>query len=309
MDVRTSAGVKVPHAEFFPPPPSPRGPSVWLSRLAEDRRELVRFWPVVQNMVVQELKVRYQRSFLGFVWTLLNPLLMLATLGFVFSHLFKTIEQLPALPVRGDGALELPERQPRATARCAIIMNEGLIRKIYLPKLIFPLARVLIALVTFVFSLGGDVPAALAAGRPAVVGDAGLAGGARASSAIFTLGLSLIVATANTFYRDCGHLISVFLQAWYFLTPIIYPVDGRLPRACAVDVPAQSGVLFHRDVPRHLVLGAMAPTGPGGGGGGDRGGHPGSRLCHIQVARRQDGLPTLIGAAPGRTTPARPRPR
>ena len=44
--------------------------------------------------------------------------------------------------------------------------------------------------------------------------------------AIFTLGLSLIVATANTFYRDCGHLISVFLQAWYFLTPILYPVDG-----------------------------------------------------------------------------------
>ena len=44
---------------------------------------------------------------------------------------------------------------------------------------------------------------------------------------VFTLGLSLIVATANTFYRDCGHLISVFLQAWYFLTPIMYPVDSK----------------------------------------------------------------------------------
>jgi ABC-2 type transport system permease protein/lipopolysaccharide transport system permease protein len=42
---------------------------------------------------------------------------------------------------------------------------------------------------------------------------------------IFTLGLSLIVATANTFYRDCGHLISVFLQAWYFATPILYRAD------------------------------------------------------------------------------------
>jgi ABC-2 type transport system permease protein/lipopolysaccharide transport system permease protein len=51
--------------------------------------------------------------------------------------------------------------------------------------------------------------------------------------AIFTLGLSLIVATANTFYRDCGHLISVFLQAWYFLSPILYPVDDKTfsPRA------------------------------------------------------------------------------
>ena len=43
--------------------------------------------------------------------------------------------------------------------------------------------------------------------------------------AVFTLGLSLIVATANTFYRDCGHLVGVFLQAWYFATPILYPAE------------------------------------------------------------------------------------
>ena len=40
--------------------------------------------------------------------------------------------------------------------------------------------------------------------------------------AVFTLGLGLVVATANTFYRDCGHLVAVFLQAWYFATPIVY---------------------------------------------------------------------------------------
>ena len=44
--------------------------------------------------------------------------------------------------------------------------------------------------------------------------------------AVFTLGLSLIVATANTFYRDCGHLVSVFLQAWYFMTPILIPLEA-----------------------------------------------------------------------------------
>jgi ABC-2 type transport system permease protein/lipopolysaccharide transport system permease protein len=92
MDVRTSGGLKVPHAEYFPPPPAPREPNVWLARIAQDRRELVAFWPVIRNMVEQELKVRYQRSFLGFMWTLLNPLLMLATLGFVFSHLLKNVD-------------------------------------------------------------------------------------------------------------------------------------------------------------------------------------------------------------------------
>src|SRR5271170_1841010 len=90
MDVRASA--KFPHAEFFPPTPPPRGPNLWIQRLHEDRRELVRFWPVVQNMVVQELRVRYQRSFLGFVWTLLNPILMMAILSWVFSHIMKGVE-------------------------------------------------------------------------------------------------------------------------------------------------------------------------------------------------------------------------
>jgi ABC-2 type transport system permease protein/lipopolysaccharide transport system permease protein len=225
MDVRTSAGVKVPHAEFFPPPPTPRAPSVWLARIADDRRQLVRFWPVVKNMVVQELKVRYQRSFLGFVWTLLNPLLMLATLGFVFSHLFKTVENYPVFLFSGMVPWTFLSIS-LAESAMSIIMNEGLIRKIYLPKLIFPLVRVLIALVTLVFSMAamflllwplGARPSWPMLALPLALGLFG----------IFTLGLSLIVATANTFYRDCGHLISVFLQAWYFLTPILYPIDGK----------------------------------------------------------------------------------
>jgi ABC-type polysaccharide/polyol phosphate export permease len=225
MDVRTAAGAKLPHAEYFPPPPTPRRPSWWLQRLGADRRELVRFWPVVQNMVVQELRVRYQRSVLGFLWTLLNPLLMLATLSVVFSHLFdnKAIANYPLYLMAGMLPWNFLNTGLTESAMC-IIVNEGLIRKIYLPKLVFPLARVLIGLVTFTFSLGamflllwplGARPSLSLLFLPVVIG----------LFTVFTLGLGLIVATANTFFRDCGHLISVFLQAWYFLTPIIYSVD------------------------------------------------------------------------------------
>lgn len=233
MEVRTTGGVKVPHAEFFPPPPSPRGPSVWARRIAEDRRELVRFWPVVQNMVVQELRVRYQRSLLGFVWSLLNPLLMLATLGFVFAHLIKTVPNYPVYLFAGMVPWSFLNVSLN-DASMSIINNEGLIRKIYLPKLIFPLARVLIALVTFVFSMAAMFvllsamharPSWALLFLPVVV----------TLFAGFTLGLSLIIATANTFYRDCGHLVSVFLQAWYFVTPILYP---------ATDFPEGSRWLF-----------------------------------------------------------------
>lgn len=221
MEVQTEP--RLPHMEFFPPPPEPRGPSVWLGRLLADRRELVRFWPVVQNMVVQELRVRYQRSILGFFWTLLNPLLMMLTLSVVFSYLMTKVKNYPLFLLAGMVPWTFLSTSLSESAFC-IIVNESLIKKIYLPKLIFPLVRVLISLATFVLSLSalflllwplGARPSFSMLMLPLAIG----------LFAVFVLGLCLIVATANTFFRDCGHLVSVFLQAWYFLTPILFPID------------------------------------------------------------------------------------
>jgi len=221
MELRTEP--RFPHAEFFPQPPEPGGPNLWLTRLAGDRRELLRFWPVVQNMVVQELRVRYQRSILGFFWTLLNPLLMMLTLSVVFSHVVTKVENYPLILLAGMVPWTFLSTSLSESAFC-IIVNEGLIKKIYLPKLIFPLVRVLIGLATFVLSLSslflllwplGARPSLSMLLLPVAIG----------LFAVFVLGLSLIVATANTFFRDCGHLVSVFLQAWYFLTPILFPLD------------------------------------------------------------------------------------
>jgi ABC-type polysaccharide/polyol phosphate export permease len=220
MEVSTSA--KVPHAEFFPPPPSPRGPSLWLARMDEDRRQLVKFWPVIQNMVVGELRVRYQRSILGFVWSLLNPLLMMVVLSWVFASLNSDTENYSLFLFAGMVPWSFLSTCLNDCAVC-VIANEGLIRKIYVPKLVFPLARVLIGLVTFVLSLGALFLLLWPLGArlhlsmlllPFVI----------LLLAMFSLGLGLIVATANTFFRDCGHLVSVVLQAWYFATPILFPI-------------------------------------------------------------------------------------
>jgi ABC-type polysaccharide/polyol phosphate export permease len=106
----------------------------------------------------------------------------------------------------------------------SIINNEGLIRKIFLPKLIFPLTRLLINLVTLVLSMGALFlllePLGARFSLPIVLLPVAIV-----LFAVFVLGLGLIVATANTFYRDCGHLVAVFLQAWYFVTPIIYKTE------------------------------------------------------------------------------------
>ena len=271
-----------------------RGPSRWIASLREDRQELIRFWPVVQNMVVQELRVRYQRSFLGFVWTLLNPILMMAILSWVFSHLMER-DAFPHYPLFLFAGMVPWSFLSISLSDCAfaIINNEGLIRKIYLPKMVFPLARVLIALVTFLLTLSalfvllfplGARPSFSLLFLPVAIG----------LLAAFTLGLGLIVATLNTFYRDCGHLIAVVLQAWYFATPILFPIETVRDRP--VVHTSQSGVFVHRDLSRHFVYGAMAPDRPGRDRRGDRGGKLGNRVCHIQVSRRQDGLSTLIGA-------------
>jgi ABC-2 type transport system permease protein/lipopolysaccharide transport system permease protein len=218
MDV--CASPEATEIDDFPSAPARRRPSLWCERFRQDRKELPRFWPVIENMVTQELRVRYQRSILGFFWTLLNPLLMMLILSWVFSILSPKIEHYPVYLFAGMVPWSFLSGSLNECAMC-IIVNEGLIRKIYLPKLVFPLSRVLISLVTLVLSM---------ASLFVLLGPLG----ARPSWPLillpvaillflgFVLGLSLLVATANTFYRDCGHFVSVFLQAWYFATPILY---------------------------------------------------------------------------------------
>jgi ABC-2 type transport system permease protein/lipopolysaccharide transport system permease protein len=193
----------------------------WLARLEEERRGLVRYWPVVLNLVGQELRVRYHRSTLGFFWTLVNPILMMSVMSVVFSQFFH-IKNYALFLFAGMVPWNFLSAALNDCAY-AFITHENLIRKIYVPKLVFPLSRVLICLTTFVLSMAAlfvllkplgarfTLPMVL---LPVVI----------VLFALFALGLGLAVATVNTFFRDCGHLIAVFLQAWYFATPIIY--DG-----------------------------------------------------------------------------------
>lgn len=222
MNTRTTPNP--PHAEFFPAAKSEPIVSRVVATVADDAVQLRKFWPVIQNMVAQELRVRYQRSVLGFFWTLLNPILMMLTLTVVFSQLLGQNPRVYAIRLFSGmvpwGLLST------ALTECAfcIIVNEGLIRKIYLPKLVFPITRVMINLVTTMFSLAALFLMLAPLGAP-ISPSMILLPVILALFGVFTLGLGLIVATLNTFYRDCSHLVVVFLQAWYFATPILYPAE------------------------------------------------------------------------------------
>jgi ABC-type polysaccharide/polyol phosphate export permease len=249
MSTRTNSSV--PHAEFFPAPPKPHVTARWVAAIRDDAEQLVRFWPVIQNMVMQDLRVRYQRSVLGFFWTLLNPVLMMVTLTVVFSQIFHADYReyaqylFAGMIPWGFLAISLTD--------CAfsIIANEGLIRKIFLPKLIFPLTRVLFNLTIFLLSMVSLfvllIPLGMQVAPPLLILPVVIA-----LFALFTFGLGLMLATMNTFYRDCSHLVSVFLQAWYFATPIIYELpnfDG--PRRWFLLNPALPFVRMFQSIIRY----------------------------------------------------------
>ncbi len=219
----------IPHTEYFPQPGSAEGSLGMLAVLRRDARELANFWPVVQNMVAQELRVRYQRSFLGFLWTLISPVMMMGTLTMVFSQVFekKDWKEYAIYLFAGQVPWTMFGACLTDCSTC-IVANEGLIRKIYLPKLIFPLSKVLLNLTTFLLSvaalyvlmgmIGAQFTSAMVL-LPVVI----------LLFATFAMGLGLMLAVANTFYRDTGHLITVILQAWYFATPIIWGDGGLKP--------------------------------------------------------------------------------
>ena len=224
-NVRTTTP-SIPHAEFFPRPASENGPARWISVIKGDVSEMTKFWPVVQNMVSQDLRIRYHRSVLGFLWTLLNPILMMMTLTLVFAQVFdkKDWKEYAIYLFAGQVPWTMFAGCLGDCAGC-IVANEGLIRKIYIPKLVFPLARVLINLTTFVLSLFALYIMAFFMGAkltPAMT----LLPVIMVLFGTFALGMGLILAVANTFYRDTSHLITVVLQAWYFATPIIWELDA-----------------------------------------------------------------------------------
>ncbi|ADV61641.1 ABC-2 type transporter [Isosphaera pallida ATCC 43644] len=198
-------------------------------QLLDDLENLWKARYVVSNLVRQELRVRYQRSSLGFLWSLLNPLMLMSMMSLVFSQVFQLRVTDYALYLFAGMlpwtffSLSINE------SSTSLIANECLIRKVPLPKAVFPLARVLINLTTLLLSLTAFSVLFLALGArpswailslPLVL----------ALLTLFTLGMGLTAAILNTFFRDFGHIIGVLLQALYFLTPILY-TPAMLPES------------------------------------------------------------------------------
>jgi len=195
-------------------------------------KELLGYRELIRNLVIRDLKVRYKNSVLGVLWSLLNPLLMTLVFTVVFTLMMPSdIDNFPVFFLCGF----LPWSFLTASltgATGSIVNNSSLIKKVYFPREILPLAEVLSNLVNFlvallvlfgvIFASGVRLtPAALM--LPLIV----------LAQVMFILGLALLLSTANVFFRDTQHIWQIISLAWFFLTPIFYPIT-ILPKSAEI---------------------------------------------------------------------------
>lgn len=185
--------------------------------------EVYKYREVLINFVKQELTVKYKRSYLGFFWSLLNPLCTMLISSIVFAAIMRfelkdfVIFVYSGLMPWNFFALTIDN------ASTSLINAEGFIKKIYLPKSIFVLSIVASNLINTLFStialfiimlfIGAKITVALLVLPISFL-----------ILLIFTTGISLCIATINVYFRDMRYLNSVVLNAWYYLTPILYPI-------------------------------------------------------------------------------------
>ena len=179
---------------------------------------------LLKQLVQKDIKLKYRRSFLGYLWSVLNPLLTMAIMVAVFSNIFRgDIQNFPVYLIVGQTLFNFMVEATNM-ALGSITENAALLKKTYVPKYIFTMARVTSSLVNMIFSLGAMLVVFIVCGVnwnifmlfiPVII----------LQVYLFSLGLGLFLAQSTVFFRDIRHLYSAFTMAWMYLTPVMYSVD------------------------------------------------------------------------------------
>jgi ABC-type polysaccharide/polyol phosphate export permease len=175
-------------------------------------------------LALKELRVRYKRSALGFLWALLNPLLMMIILAVVFSTVMRIA--VPRYAIFLLSAL-LPWTffsQSLAYSVESLVGNADLLKKVRIAKSVFPVAAVLSNIINFLLSM---IPLLLllAILRFPLHWTWVYLPVPMLSLILFTLGCSFFFSIANVFFRDMSHIIQILLSAWFYFSPVIYSLD------------------------------------------------------------------------------------
>lgn len=181
-----------------------------------------RYGFMIQQLVSRDFKTKYKRSVLGMLWSFLNPLLTMLVQYVVFSTLFRS--NIPNYPVYLISGIVFFNffNEAVTMGMTAITGNASLIKKVYMPKYIYPVSKILSSLVNFALALVPMFIIILFTGTPI-----------RPSMLLliydilcllgFVMGMALILSTVTTFFQDMVFLWSVISMMWMYMTPIFYP--------------------------------------------------------------------------------------
>ena len=210
------------------PPPLTTGPLQALHVVGGRASLLLNYRFLIYNLVVRDLKSRYRNSVLGFLWSLLNPLGMMAVFTVISLVLFRdqTIENYPIFLLSGILAWNYFSSS-MMTGTNSVVANGHLIKKVHFPTEVLPIATILANLVNFLLALL-LLFAAIVILRidfspwiwllPAVI----------LIQTMFTLGIVFFLSTLQVYYHDTLIVMDVVMLAWFFLTPVFYSANMSL---------------------------------------------------------------------------------
>lgn len=215
----------------------------------------------IASLVSKDFKLKYRRSILGVLWSVLNPLLMMCVLAVVFSNVLKfggDIENFPMYLILGNVLFSFMS-DSTGSAMTSILESAPLLKKIRVSKMIFPLEKVIFQLVNFAISLIAVVivmlifriqPTLNLLALPVLL----------VFMTLFCAGLGMLLSSLAVFFRDVCHLWGVVITAWTYATPLFYPVV-MLPewmQKAEMFNPMYHYVTYFRDIAMYNTLPDMA---------------------------------------------------
>lgn len=215
----------------------------------------MRFKPLLTELVSRDIKIKYRRSVLGVLWTVLNPLLMMVILSIVFSNIFKfDVENFPLYVLSGQVIFNF-YNDATTSSMTSILSNGSLIKKVYVPKYLFVLSRVVSSFINLMASFSALLIMMIVS-RVELHWEMILSIIPLTMIVGFSLGLGLVLAALTVRFRDIMHLYAVFTTGLMYLTPVIYPMSiltESIERIVMLN-PLTNYLLMFRDVMFYATL-------------------------------------------------------
>jgi lipopolysaccharide transport system permease protein len=192
--------------------------------LAGTLASLFRYRELIKNLVLKDLKLKYRGSVLGFMWSLVNPIVMIAVYTVAFTYILKSrVEGFVFFLLLGI----LPWGFFAGSANMAtgaIIDSGSLMKSVAFPRAILPVSVVLFNLAQYLLTVLVLLPLMLVLYRVPPSGPMLLYPVFLALQVLFTIGVALLLAAGTAFFRDVRHLLEIALSVLFWLTPIVYPI-------------------------------------------------------------------------------------